>query len=142
MSDEQPRKHAPRGRIKADPMTASNPIRAPRCSARSKQTLNPCKQPAIAGGTVCRYHGGAAPQVMAKAEERLKSLIDPAITRLSQLIAQQEFPSVAIAAVKDVLDRNGALGKAREHFDVNVTTAEARVQRLVAARKRINAEHK
>lgn len=29
------------------------------------------------GGTVCRNHGGAAPQVRAKAQERLADLIDP-----------------------------------------------------------------
>jgi len=59
-------------------------------------------------------HGGAAPQVIQAAEERFKALIHPAIVRLEQLIDQKEFPSVAIAAVKDVLDRNGSLGKAKE----------------------------
>ena len=137
MSDDQPKRHAPRGRLKADPMGKLDLMRAPRCSAHSKQTHLPCRQPAIPGGTVCRYHGGAAPQVKLKAEERLKLLIDPAISRLAQLVDQTEFPSVAIAAVKDVLDRNGVLGKAREHFDVNIHTAEARVARLVAARKRL-----
>jgi hypothetical protein len=58
---------------------------------------------------------------MQAAEERLKALIDPAITRLAELIAQKEFPSVAIAAVKDALDRNGALGKAKETQHVTLT---------------------
>jgi hypothetical protein len=43
---------------------------APRCSAKSKQTGERCKQRPVPGGTVCRFHGGAAPQVQAKAEER------------------------------------------------------------------------
>jgi hypothetical protein len=55
---------------------------------------------------------------MAKAEERLRALIHPAISRLSELIQQKEFPSVAIAAVKDALDRNGNLGKAAESVAV------------------------
>lgn len=71
---------------------------------------------------VCRMHGGAAPQVIAKAEERLKALIHPAIARLAELVAQKEFPSVAIAAVKDVLDRNGMLGKAKESQDIDLKT--------------------
>jgi hypothetical protein len=41
-----------------------------RCSARSKQTGEQCKLSAIPGGTTCRFHGGAAPQVRAKAKER------------------------------------------------------------------------
>ena len=127
--------HAPKGRIKADPLTAPDPMRAQRCSAHSKQTGNPCKQPAIKGGTVCRYHGGAAPQVIAKAEERLKALIHPALTALDELIAQKEFPSVRIAAVKDVLDRNGALGKARESQDLRVTGVLT-LEQLVVGSKR------
>lgn len=121
MSDE-PRRHAPKGRIKADPMRAPDPIRAPRCTAHSKQTHLPCKQPAIPGGTVCRYHGGAAPQVILAAEERLKALRVPAVIRLEELMHQKEFPSVAIAAVKDILDRDGKLGKAKETQDIDLKT--------------------
>ncbi|MFN2444933.1 MAG: hypothetical protein ABR606_05030 [Vicinamibacterales bacterium] len=39
--------------------------------------------------------------------ERLLELVDPAITRLDELIAQTEFPSTAYAAARDVLDRTG-----------------------------------
>lgn len=41
------------------------------CTAKSKTTGGRCKQPAVAGGTVCRFHGGRAPQVRAKAARRL-----------------------------------------------------------------------
>ena len=37
----------------------------------------PCGRPPIRGGFVCPKHGGAAPQVRAKANERLADLIDP-----------------------------------------------------------------
>lgn len=30
---------------------------APRCTARSKRTGKPCKNPAVKGWTVCRLHG-------------------------------------------------------------------------------------
>jgi hypothetical protein len=91
------------------------------CTAHSTRTGERCKKVPIRGGYVCPTHGGSAPQVKQKAEERLKALIEPAITRLAELIAQKEFPSVAIAAVKDALDRNGALGKARESISAEVT---------------------
>lgn len=115
----EPKRHAPRGRLRANPMDVLDPMERPRCTATNRQGKRCGKEP-IKGGTVCRMHGGAAPQVIAAAEERLKALVDPAITRLAELIAQKEFPSVAIAAVKDVLDRNGQLGKAKESTDVQV----------------------
>lgn len=42
-----------------------------RCTARSKRTGNQCGRAPILGGNVCKHHGGAAPQVKAKAAERL-----------------------------------------------------------------------
>jgi hypothetical protein len=44
------------------------------CTAVSKQTGNQCKAKAIPGGTVCRWHGGAAQQVKAKAAVRAELL--------------------------------------------------------------------
>lgn len=64
------------------------------------------------GGTVCKMHGGKAPQVMEAAAARLRALQHPAIDRLAQLIEQTEFPTVAYAASRDVLDRT--LGKPAE----------------------------
>ena len=120
-------KHAPKGRIKArpaevetpdDPLGEIDPMR-PRCTARSKQRGTQCRQYPIPGGTVCVYHGGKAPQVQAKALDRLMELQHPAITRLAELIVQREYPSVSIAAVKDALDRT--MGKAKEQEqDINV----------------------
>lgn len=45
--------------------------KAGRCTAQSRTSGEQCKQPAIKGGTVCRFHGGRAPQVAAAAEERV-----------------------------------------------------------------------
>jgi len=47
----------------------------PRCKGTTRRGL-PCTNPPVRGATVCRMHGGGAPQVKAKAAER---------------VAQQEF---------------------------------------------------
>jgi len=47
------------------------------CAAKRRSREGHCGQRAIPGGTVCRYHGGAAPQVKAAAESRLQDLLDP-----------------------------------------------------------------
>ena len=44
------------------------------CKAISKNSGQQCKRKAIPGGTVCRYHGGGAQQVKAKAAVRAELL--------------------------------------------------------------------
>ena len=56
--------------------------KASQCTATSKTTGNRCTRPAIPGGSVCRYHGGAAPQVKAAAAARLRAMVDPALGAL------------------------------------------------------------
>ena len=102
-------------KVKAEPMVDADPMAA-RCTATNRQGQR-CGQPHIPGGTVCRFHGGAAPQVQAKAMERLLAMQHPALNRLVELIEQKEFPSTAMAAVKDVLDRT--LGKPAETVAVD-----------------------
>lgn len=103
-------RHAPRGPLKArDPINDPHPIS--QCKATNNRGER-CKRAPIPGGTVCRYHGGAAPQVKAKAEQRLLRLQVPAIARLEELMTQKEFPSTAYQAVRDVLDRT--MGKPAE----------------------------
>lgn len=118
------KRHAPRGPVKAkpgDPMEPTDPMEA-RCTATNRQGQR-CKKPPILGGTVCRMHGGAAPQVQDAAWARLQRLENPAITRLGKLIDQEEFPTVAFAASKDVLDR--LRGKATERVEATLTTSVA-----------------
>jgi hypothetical protein len=43
---------------------------AVQCTAISKNSGQQCTHKAIPGGTVCRYHGGSARQVKAKAAIR------------------------------------------------------------------------
>lgn len=54
-------------------MTDSTPDHTGRaqCTATAKSSGKRCTRPAIEGGTVCRYHGGGAPQVKRMAERRL-----------------------------------------------------------------------
>ena len=110
-------KHAPKGPLKQkDPMQAGDPMK-PQCKATNRQGKR-CGKPPILGGTVCRMHGGAAPLVKNAAEERLRALELPAIDRIARLIGQDDFPSVAYQASKDVLDR--LRGRATEHVEAKI----------------------
>jgi hypothetical protein len=84
-----------------------------RCTATSKVKGQQCGNEAIPGGNVCRYHGGAAPQVKLAAHLRLAALIDPAIGVLAaNMRDRKKNPAVAQRAAEDVLDR--AVGKTPE----------------------------
>jgi hypothetical protein len=90
-----------------------------RCTATSKQRGERCKQPAITGGTVCRYHGGAAPQVKAAADKRLEELKPKAILTIDGLMDREEYPTVQLGAAARVID--WVDGKARESVAVAVS---------------------
>lgn len=77
------------------------------CTAKSSRTGNPCTKHAIAGGTVCRNHGGGAPQVKAKAKERLLALVDPALAVLARFtkVGSSAPESVQLRAATEILDR-------------------------------------
>lgn len=110
-------KHAPRGPIKVHPMDPAHPMELVRCTATNRQGERCGKSPEP-GASVCRMHGGAAPQVQAKALERLKALQPKAITVLESLLDRTEFPTVQMAAVRDVLDRTE--GKAGESQSLTI----------------------
>src|SRR5262245_19438120 len=57
-----------------------------RCTAQSSQTGKRCKNASIPGGRVCRYHVGAAPQVVKRAQERIRELEHPALDALTKLL--------------------------------------------------------
>lgn len=92
-------------------MDTAEPMGRPTCTATNRQGKRCGKYP-IPGGTVCRMHGGAAPQVQRAALERLMQYQDRALDRLFGLVEQQEYPSTAYQAVRDVLDRT--MGKPAE----------------------------
>jgi hypothetical protein len=147
MSDEEspavPQAHAPRGPLKSrkkrKPMDILPPMEGLSyvpCTAKSKQSGVRCKRRPIPGGAVCVMHGGGTPSVQFNAMERLKAMQQPALYRLSQLVEQQDFPSVAYQATKDVLDRT--MGKPAELVNMKVSGELSIVDRLVAARKRLS----
>jgi len=60
-----------------------------RCTAKASSGST-CSQPvAVRGATVCRLHGGAAPQVQAAALERLRETRDAALERLLSSIKER-----------------------------------------------------
>jgi hypothetical protein len=76
------------------------------CSAH-RSTGEPCRAFAVRGARVCIAHGGGAPQVKIAAEERLRSLVHPAISGLEELIRTADSDSVRLSAIRDLLDRTG-----------------------------------
>jgi len=78
---------------------------APRnpCSAKRTNGMR-CGRPAIRGGSVCHQHGGAAPQVKAKAKERIREyvaqMVDPGR-------ALQEAARLAYSDVGEFMDEGG-----------------------------------
>lgn len=68
------------------------------CVATAKSSGKPCSKPAIPGGTVCRYHGGAAPQVRAAAARRIAEARDMMLSRLLEQLEPPENPLYQIEA--------------------------------------------
>jgi hypothetical protein len=99
-------------------MVTSSPLARARCTARSKGTGERCKQSAIAGGTVCRFHGGGAPSVKRKAALRLAQLVDPAIATLGREMVKAEKSSDRQRAANSILDRAGITRGQSSELDV------------------------
>jgi hypothetical protein len=78
-----------------------------RCTAHSSRTGDQCKNVAILGHNVCRYHGGAAKQVKQAARTRLENAADLMAKELLGIALTADTESVKLAAVRDALDRAG-----------------------------------
>ena len=85
--------------------TYSRPER--RCTAHSSRTGDPCKKAAIKGHNVCRYHGGAAPQIKQAARTRLENAADLMAKQLLGIALTADSDGVKLAAIRDALDRAG-----------------------------------
>jgi hypothetical protein len=86
-----------------------------RCVAHRKNG-DQCRRPARLGATVCRHHGGAAPQVQAKARERLELAQDRMARELLHMATGAQSEAVKLAAIRDALDR--VMGKATTTVEV------------------------
>ena len=81
------------------------PIPERRCRAHRKNG-DQCKNAAILGGTVCRYHG-AAPHVKAAARRRLEMAADRMAANLLGLALDADSDTVKLGATNSALDRAG-----------------------------------
>ena len=82
-----------------------------KCSARNRDG-SPCKASPIRGATVCRMHGGASPQVLRRAKERLENSAEKMARLLLQMAEDPNVPhAVRLAAIRDALDRAGITAK-------------------------------
>lgn len=78
-----------------------------RCRAHSTRTGERCKNLALQGATVCRFHGGLAPQVKAKAKVRLEMAADVVAKNLLGLALTADSETVQLGATNSALDRVG-----------------------------------
>ena len=78
-----------------------------RCKAKSTNTGRQCKNVAILGGTVCRFHGGSSPQVKQAARVRLEMAADRMAANLLGLAEFSPNEQVKLGATNSALDRAG-----------------------------------
>jgi len=98
----------------ADGRTPSNLCKA------TRRDGTPCRRAPIQGATVCRAHGGAAPQVKAKAQQRLLDKVPKMLRMLSAMASDETIPpAVRLSAIRDWLDRAGVDRK----IEIDITSS-------------------
>jgi hypothetical protein len=78
---------------------------APRCQGH-KTNGEPCLNPAIRGATVCRKHGGSAPQVRRAAALRMAMAADVFARGLVEMATDKRHLAQRLQAIKEGLERN------------------------------------
>ena len=99
-----------------------------------------CLKPANRGMTVCRTHGGAAPQVQRKAKQRLELAADRMARELLGMATGAESEAVKLNAIRDALDRAG-LG-AKTEVSVELKPYERLLGDLSGVASISRAEHR
>lgn len=130
--DNPPDRDIPRLRFPAEPesMNYQPPADDERCTATSKQNLRRCLRYHSPGMNVCYYHGGAAPQTKAKADEKLALMADRALELLADEMDQAQTSRDRIRAAIAVLDRAG-FGALRR-IELTPGSLDAEIARLEA----------
>jgi hypothetical protein len=86
---------------------ANSAVPQRRCKAHKKDGSQ-CSNPAIRGGTVCRFHGGAAKHVKMAARARLENAADLMAKELLGMAIDPDISAaVKLSAIRDALDRAG-----------------------------------
>lgn len=95
------------------------------CSARSSRTGKPCRMYPVPGTNVCKMHGGSAPQVKAKAKQRIEYAADRMAKELLKMASDDHMPAaVKLNAIRDALDRAGLNAKHSVDVGVSLTPFE------------------
>lgn len=90
-----------------------------RCKATARHGEGRCRKAVALGSLVCRKHGGAAPQVIRKARERLALAADDAASSLIAMIQSPNTPpAVKLGAVRDLLDRADITAKTQVEIEI------------------------
>lgn len=119
----------------SEPTSDLLPMGQRRCGARRRDGQQ-CGQPAMSGATVCRMHGGKAPQVQRAARLRLIDLIDPAIATLAREMTNQDArPGDRIKAAAEVLDRAGVPRNVEVSSEDARNLLEQRLLQMLADRR-------
>lgn len=101
------------------------------CTA-TRRDGQPCTNFARLGATVCRMHGGAAPQVVRAAQVRLLMASDRLMAQLLMIAEDKSEPTpVRLAAIRDALDRAGLGSKQQIEIEAKVETWEHRIEAAV-----------
>ncbi len=101
------------------------------CTA-TRRDGEPCTNYARLGATVCRKHGGSAPQVIRAAQVRLLMASDRLMAQLLLIAEDKSEPTpVRLAAIRDALDRAGLGAKQQIEIEARVETWEQKVQAAV-----------
>lgn len=114
------------------------------CTAKNRQGVR-CGQRSIPGGTVCKFHGGAAPQVRTKAVDRIRQARDMALDRLIDSLApdaEWQVPAKVLAEITDKFTRQIELleGRATDRKEVNESQAIDVRHRIVGEIERLAAK--
>ena len=105
--EQQTREDLP---IMSGPLNGRHPrdVHPRRCQAKRSDGVTPCRRYAAKGQYVCRKHGGASPQALTNAKQRLELAADRMAQRLLGIAESEDVPAyVALAAVNSALDRAG-----------------------------------
>lgn len=106
MQDQTPTAGKPAGRGKKGQSSATSTDRA-QCTAH-KRNGDRCSNPPVRGAKVCRMHGGSAPQVRAKANQRLVAMVLPAMRELHRILDKPDTSDAdRLKAINAVLNRTG-----------------------------------